>query len=167
MVSSTHELPSLVAAHDRGAISTGEPGRVRRFTRDLRRSKQAMLGLCIVGVLVVVAAGATAFAPTDPGKPVLTDTLLSPSISHPFGTDELGRDILGRIIHGARVSLMVAGIAVGISLFIGAPIGMVAGYWQGALGSVLMRIMDAVQAFPGCFSRSRSPRRWVPASPTP
>lgn len=149
MASSTHELPSLAAAHRRVAVATGEPGRVRRFTRDLRRSKQGIVGFCIVGVLVVLAAGATILAPADPGKPVLTDTLLSPSLSHPFGTDELGRDILGRIIHGARVSLMVAGIAVGISLFVGAPIGMIAGYWQGAIGSVLMRIMDAIQAFPG------------------
>ncbi len=124
-------------------------GRARRLAREFRRSKQAVVGACIVGLLVILAVGANVLAPADPGKPVLTDTLQPPSLSHPFGTDELGRDILGRIIHGARVSLTVAGIAVGISLFVGAPIGMIAGFWQGAIGSVLMRIMDAVQAFPG------------------
>lgn len=149
MASSTHELPNVMAMPDKEVVANATPGRFRSFVRELGRSKQAMVGFGIVGVLVLIAAGATVLAPTDPGKPVLTDTLLSPSISHPFGTDELGRDILGRIIHGARVSLMVAGIAVGISLFVGAPIGMIAGYWQGSIGSVLMRIMDAIQAFPG------------------
>lgn len=149
MASSTHELPNLPAVRDRRVAASARPGRVRAFGRELRRSKQVIVGISIVGVLVVLAVGATILAPADPGKPVLTDTLQSPSLNHPFGTDELGRDILGRIIHGARVSLTVAGIAVGISLFVGAPIGMIAGFWQGAVGSVLMRIMDAIQAFPG------------------
>lgn len=149
MASSIHELPSPIVGLGGADASVTALGRARRLARDLRGSKQAIVGVCIIGLLVVLALGANVLAPADPGKPVLANTLQSPSLNHPFGTDELGRDILGRIIHGARVSLTVAGIAVGISLFVGAPIGMVAGYWQGALGSVLMRIMDAVQAFPG------------------
>jgi peptide/nickel transport system permease protein len=125
------------------------PGQLQLLGRAFRRSRQGMIGLAIVGLLVVLAIGAPILAPADPGKPILTQTLQAPSAAHPFGTDELGRDVLGRIIHGARVSLTVAAIAVSISLFIGAPVGMIAGYWQGAIGSVLMRIMDALQAFPG------------------
>ncbi|HYI24417.1 MAG TPA: ABC transporter permease [Thermomicrobiales bacterium] len=149
MASSTHELPSVAGVRDPAGTPHAFRVRLRRLNRDLRRSKQAIMGLTIVGILVVLAAAAPILAPADPGKPNLSESLQSPSLSHPFGTDELGRDILGRIIHGARVSLIVAGIAVGISLLGGVPIGVISGYWQGAIGSVLMRLMDAIQAFPG------------------
>jgi ABC-type dipeptide/oligopeptide/nickel transport system permease subunit len=116
--------------------------------RAIRRSKQAVVGLVIVGILTLMAVLAPLIAPWDPGIPVLGEQLLSPSWAHPFGTDELGRDIYGRIVHGARISLGVAGLAIGISVMVGAPLGLLAGYWEGPVGSVIMRLMDAVQAFP-------------------
>ena len=132
-----------------------QPGRVfllsdrtRTMWRRLRQSPQAMIGVTIVGMLVILAVFAPLFAPWNPEIPVLSKPLQSPSWSAPFGTDELGRDVYGRIVHGARVSLQVVAIAIGLSIAIGVPIGLTAGYWEGAIGSVLMRLMDAVQAFP-------------------
>lgn len=149
MASSIRVSPNPMTTSGQVVGQIKSPGQLQLLGRSFRRSKQGMIGLAIVGLLVVLALGAPIIAPADPGKPNLSQTLQEPSRAHPFGTDELGRDVLGRIIHGARVSLTVAAIAVGISLSIGAPVGMIAGYWQGALGSVLMRIMDALQAFPG------------------
>lgn len=123
-------------------------GQLGMILRELRRSRQAMIGLTIVGLMAVVALAAPIIAPADPGLPVLTDSLQSPSLAHLFGTDELGRDVFGRVVHGARNSLGVAALAITISVLVGIPLGLAAGYWEGWLGTVIMRLMDAVQAFP-------------------
>jgi peptide/nickel transport system permease protein len=123
-------------------------GQLGASLRQIRRSKQAVIGLMIVLGLMIVAIFAPLIAPWDPGLPVLTDSMQSPSWAHPFGTDELGRDVFGRIVHGARISLSVAALAIGISVLVGAPLGLVAGYWEGPIGSVIMRLIDAIQAFP-------------------
>lgn len=107
-----------------------------------------MIGITIVGFMTLVAIFAPWIVPWDVGVPVLTDTLLAPSWAHPFGTDELGRDVLGRLVHGARISLGVAALAIGISVLIGVPMGMVAGFWEGKVGTVIMRVTEAIQAFP-------------------
>jgi len=75
--------------------------------------------------------------------------LSPPSFSHLFGTDDLGRDILSRVIYGARVSLFVGAVSVGISLLFGAPLGAAAGYFGGRVDQVVMRMMDVLLAFPG------------------
>jgi peptide/nickel transport system permease protein len=123
-------------------------GRLRAIARSVRRSPQATIGLVIVVSLLVLAAAAPLLAPWNPEVPVLATPLQSPGWAAPFGTDELGRDVYGRIVHGAQVSLRVVLIAVSLSIAIGVPIGLVAGYWEGVVGSVLMRLIDAVQAFP-------------------
>jgi peptide/nickel transport system permease protein len=122
--------------------------RVRRSTRQVRKSKQAMIGITIVGLMTSVALLAPLLAPWDVGVPVLDQTLLGPSLDHPFGTDELGRDVYGRLVHGARISLGVAALAIGISVLLGVPMGMIAGFWEGKVGTVIMRLTDAIQAFP-------------------
>ena len=147
MASLTHASPISQTAPGERAMAAS-PGRLRSTMRAIRRSKQALIGLVIVGLLALVALFAPLLAPWDPGLPVLGDQLLSPSLAHPFGTDELGRDVYGRLIHGARVSLGVAGLALLISVLIGVPLGLTAGYLEGVSGSVIMRLMDAVQAFP-------------------
>lgn len=124
------------------------PGRLRSLWRQLRSSYQAMIGVTIVGFMLLIALLAPLIIPWDVGLPVLTDTLLSPSWAHPMGTDELGRDVLGRLVYGARISLGVAALAIGISVVIGVPLGLVAGYWEGRVGTVIMRFTEAVQAFP-------------------
>jgi peptide/nickel transport system permease protein len=120
----------------------------RSARRRLRQSPQAMIGVTIVGLLVLIAIFAPLFAPWDPEVPVLATPLQSPHWGGIFGTDELGRDVYGRIVHGSRVSLKVVGIAIGLSIAVGVPIGLIAGYWEGVIGSFFMRLMDAVQAFP-------------------
>ncbi len=107
-----------------------------------------MIGIAIVGLMTMVAIFAPLLAPWNVGVPVLDQTLLSPSWAHPFGTDELGRDVYGRLVHGARISLGVAALALGISVSIGVPMGMIAGFWEGRIGTVIMRFTEAIQAFP-------------------
>lgn len=124
------------------------PSRWQLLRRDIGRSKQAIIGLFIVGIMSLVALLAPIIVPWDVGAPVLTDALLSPSWAHPLGTDELGRDVLGRLVHGARISLGVAALALGISVLIGVPMGMIAGYFEGRIGTVIMRLTEAIQAFP-------------------
>lgn len=144
-------IHASVDANAPDRIRSAQPKRTSQLAltlRELRRSKQAVIGGVIVLTLVVVALLASVIAPWDPGQPVLGRALQSPSLSHPFGTDELGRDIYGRVVHGARVSLSVAALAIGISLLVGAPLGLLAGYLEGVAGTVIMRLMDAVQAFP-------------------
>lgn len=122
--------------------------RISTILRQIRRSKQAVIGITIVGFMTLVALFAPLLAPWDVGVPVLTDTLLSPSWAHPMGTDELGRDVYGRLVHGARISLGVAALALGISVSIGVPLGMIAGFFEGKVGTIIMRFTEAIQAFP-------------------
>ena len=146
MVSLTHASETVPAS--RLGSMANRPGAIRSGLRRIRKSPQATIGLTIIGILVTMAIFAPLFAPWNPEIPVLSKPLHGPSWSSFFGTDELGRDVYGRIVHGSRVSLKVVGIAIGLSLAIGVPVGLIAGYWEGITGSILMRIMDAIQAFP-------------------
>lgn len=121
----------------------------RRFLRGLLRTRMALAALIAIGLLVFCAIFANAVAPYDP----VTDQAYAvantgPSAAHPLGADYLGRDILSRVIFGARVSLVVGFVAVGIGLLIGVGTGLVAGFFGGAAESVLMRCTDAIWAFP-------------------
>lgn len=121
---------------------------VRDFVRRLWRVRLAGVGLVIVGIVVITALFAPLLAPYDPTQKNTRNLLKAPTLQHPLGTDELGRDTLSRVIYGARVSLEVGVIAVGISLVIGVLLGLVAGYAGGAIDSIIMRIMDGLLAFP-------------------
>lgn len=135
----------LVFANERAPRAVG---RRRMLLRQVRSSTQATIGVVIVGTMTLIALLAPVIVPGDVGVPVLTDTLRSPSWAHPLGTDELGRDLLDRLIHGTRVSLGVAAIALSVSVAIGVPLGMIAGFWEGAVGTLIMRLTEAIQAFP-------------------
>jgi len=106
-------------------------------------------------MLAVVGAGAAVgpmLLPDPLAQPcVLTCKNLAPSLAHPFGTDELSRDILSRVASGGRISLAVALLAVGLSVTLGAVIGLVAGYWGGRVDGALMRLVDAALAIPRLF----------------
>jgi peptide/nickel transport system permease protein len=109
----------------------------------------AMLGGALVAVVVVGAVIAPIAAPHDPTAIDPTQRLALPNATHPLGTDELGRDLLSRLLFGARISLVVGISAVILSTVIGVSIGLISGYYSGPWDQVLMRIMDILLAFPG------------------
>jgi peptide/nickel transport system permease protein len=106
------------------------------------------VGLTLVVGLTVLAAFAGVLAPHDPTEIFYDHVLAPPSAQFWFGTDELGRCILSRVLHGARVSLQVVGAAVAASLAVGAAIGLVSGYVGGRVDDLIMRVMDGLMAFP-------------------
>src|SRR3989475_7292321 len=116
--------------------------------RRLRRSTTALIGAGIVVVLLLVALFADVLAPQSPIASDQTHTFERPSRDFPLGTDQLGRDMLSRIIHGSRISLAVGVSSVLLALFVGVPFGMIAGYYGGRVDSVIMRAMDLILAFP-------------------
>jgi peptide/nickel transport system permease protein len=118
----------------------------------LRATRRKPLGVASAGVivlLVLTAIFADVLAPYDPLFAQPEIRLAPPSRAHPFGTDDIGRDVLSRIIHGSRISLWVGLLAVGIGTVAGMVIGLVSGYWEGRIDLVLQRIMDALMAIPG------------------
>ncbi len=116
--------------------------------RRLRKNKIALVGAGIVALLVLVAAFADVLAPQSPIASDQTQTFQRPSWEHPLGTDQLGRDMLSRIIHGSRISLVVGVSSVLLALFLGVPLGLIAGYQGGRTDTILMRLMDLILAFP-------------------
>jgi peptide/nickel transport system permease protein len=135
------------------------PGKGRTLRADawrrLRKNRLAMAGLIWVIFVIVVAVSAGLWVPRYFGDPITIDTvtahersLSSPSWAHPFGTDNLGRDVLSRTIYGARASLLVGVVAVLITLVIGLVLGAIAGYYGGWWDSVIMRLADVFLSFP-------------------
>lgn len=127
-------------------------GQWQMFWRRFRKHKLAVVSAAILAVIFVVAALAPIAAPYDPDQ---TDTQLarfgepaSPSLSHPFGSDQLGRDQLSRIIFGARVSLVVGFLATGVAIIVGTIAGAVAGYAGRWVDMLVMRLADVLLAFP-------------------
>ncbi|MBP1712348.1 MAG: binding-protein-dependent transport system inner rane component [Deltaproteobacteria bacterium] len=116
--------------------------------RDLKRNRLAFLGSLVVFAIVCTALLAPVIQMHDPLKQDIAARMQKPSLSHFLGTDQFGRDLWSRIVHGARVSLMVGILAVSIGVFLGTPIGAVAGYYRGRVDEVIMRTMDAFLAFP-------------------
>ncbi len=120
----------------------------RRAWRRLRRRKGAMLGLAVISIFILLAVLAPWVAPYDPIKQSWSLVRKAPSAAHWFGTDEVGRDLLSRVIFGARASLSAGIISVGIALSVGVPLGIVAGYIGGWVDSLISRITDAMLATP-------------------
>lgn len=116
--------------------------------RRLRRHRIGMIGLTIVTILIVLGILGPYLAPYDPNEMDMSARFAPPSFSHPMGTDDFGRDMLSRIMVGARVSLQVGIIAVGLATVVGSLLGMIAGYSNRVLDEVIMRSMDVLFAFP-------------------
>jgi peptide/nickel transport system permease protein len=112
-------------------------------------SKPALASAVVIALIVVLAALAPAIAPFDPLEQDLANNYAGPSLEHPFGTDELGRDVWSRLLFGARISLGIAFASVGLALAAGALTGLLAAYHGGWADGVLMRLMDLLLAFPG------------------
>jgi len=124
---------------------------VRNFWKALARNRLAIVGGVVVVCLALLAVLASFIAPWDPNKPDVKQILDPPSKRHLFGTDQLGRDVLSRMLFGARVSLAVGFVSVGIAATIGILLGAAAGYHGGLVDAVIMRLVDLVLVFPRFF----------------
>jgi len=133
---------------DEEELLTAPPPRLARAGAFLVRSPLTILGIIIVIGTLVAAIFGTWLAPHNPNIPDYSALLASPSAAHPFGTDELGRDILSRVLSGAKYSMIVSLCVLTIGVVVGATIGLIAGYFGGVVDEVLMRLTDIFLAFP-------------------
>ena len=136
-------------AHEYRPRSDGAAAAQRRWRQRWRSERPAWTATGFLLLLSLVAVAAPLVAPFDPLQQDLSALLQGPTRAHPFGTDELGRDLLSRVIFGSRISLATAAIAVTVAGTIGALSGLVAGYAEGVGGAVIMRFMDFLLAVPG------------------
>ncbi|MBO8142515.1 MAG: ABC transporter permease [Firmicutes bacterium] len=138
-----------VAALEQAAVLQANPTPRARAWRRLRRSRSGMVGLWMVSFLVIMAVLAPLISPYDPATDRdLRSRLQPPSLQHPMGTDELGRDILNRIWHGTSISLRVGILAVSVGLVIGALLGLLAGYVGRWVDTCIGWVSDILLAFP-------------------
>ncbi len=138
---------ALPASRTSAPADAGESPAARALRRLFRR-KGAVAGLVVLALFIVAAVLAPLIAPYDPNAQTWTAVRRAPSAAHWFGTDDVGRDLLTRVIYGARASLMAGLVSVGIALAIGVPLGMIAGYLGGFVDALLGRITDAMLACP-------------------
>lgn len=125
------------------------PGVLSMFFKKLFRNKLAVIGFVIVLLMVFTAVFANLISPYNPNEIDIANSLSKPGVNgHILGTDSFGRDLFSRIIHGSSVSIMVGLGAVGVGGIIGVLLGLVAGFFGGIIDSIIMRIMDALFAFP-------------------
>jgi peptide/nickel transport system permease protein len=140
----TASAPAATVAAEPEAI-----GRLSALWTTIRRKPLGAMSAAIIAVLVLTAIFADVLAPYDPLSAQPEIRLAAPSWAHPFGTDDIGRDVFSRIIHGSRISLWVGLLAVGIGTIAGMIIGLLSGYCEGRTDLVLQRVMDGIQAIPG------------------
>jgi peptide/nickel transport system permease protein len=136
-----------------GAITGDRPARPVSVRARLLRTGAAIfrrqpIATVIVGVFLVVGALAPVLAPYDPAQIHMRDRLQGPSWTYPLGTDEYGRDLLSRVVHGARIAFQAGIIAVGIAMVGGVLVGLIAGYFGGGVDYTLSRLLEGLQAFP-------------------
>lgn len=124
-------------------------GQITQVLHRLSRNKVAMVGLFIILLLVAMAVVSPWIMPYDYTLMDMTNMYAKPSLAHPFGCDELGRDILSRLLYGSRASLSLGLIATLVSTAIGVVIGAIVGYYGGMVDNVIMRFLDILQAIPG------------------
>jgi len=124
---------------------------MRNFWRAFAKNRLAIVGGVVVLILVVLAVLAPVLTPWDPNRPDLRNMLGDSSREHPLGTDQLGRDVLARMLYGARVSLTVGFVSMGIATAIGIVLGSLAGYNGGIVDATIMRAVDLMLVFPRFF----------------
>jgi len=122
---------------------------LKRKWAKLKRNKAALFGGILIVIYLISALSAPILFTGNPSAPNLMNSLESPSIGDPLGTDELGRSILGRIIYGSRISLLIAVGVVSVGMIIGIPLGLVSGYYRGKVDFIIQRATDTMLAFPG------------------
>src|SRR5215471_14199006 len=137
-------LPAIAAAGTAERLESP----ARRALRRLFRRKGAVAGLVVVTTVILLAVFASLISPYDPVATSWTLVRKPPSMPHWFGTDELGRDILSRVIYGTRASMLAGLISIAIAMSIGVPLGLLAGYRGGFVDGLISRITDAMLACP-------------------
>lgn len=115
----------------------------------LTKNRTALVGLIIISLFLLAGLLAPIIAPYDPYAPHLPSKLARPSSEHVLGCDELGRDLLSRILYGARISLFIGTISVSLGLLVGAPLGAISGFYGGKIDLIIQRFIDILMAFPG------------------
>ena len=143
-----------LVAEPRATADSPSPSRPRRdalrqMWARFRRNRGAMFGLLVLLLFFSAALAAPLIAPYPPEANQLDQKLLPPSTEHLLGTDHLGRDILSRLVYGARYSLLIGFAAVGAGLLVGVPLGAVSGYFGGWLDLSIQRVVDVLLSFPG------------------
>lgn len=133
---------------EKSAVKKKKGSQLKEVWKRLRRNKLAILGMCIVFFLIIVAVFAGVISPHDPYEANLVNRLQPPSPEHWFGTDNLGRDILSRVIYGGRTSLLTASVAMLIALTIGCFFGLTAAYFGRTYELIVMRCTDVLMAIP-------------------
>lgn len=130
-------------------VPTSGQGLWAEAFRRLVRSRGAISGGVIFGLFVIMALAAPLLTPHDPIRLNVVESLEPPSARHWLGTDQFGRDVLARVIYGARVSMAMGVVAVTISVAFGLALGLVSGYYRGTVDLLVMRLVDVMLAFPG------------------
>ena len=144
-------MPFSTQKYDMNKTKEIKTGQIAEVWRRLKRNRAAIVGGIIVLLFVFIALLAPLISPYPPNEGDLTKRLKPPSKEYLLGTDSLGRDLLSRVIHGARISLQIQIVAVSIAMVIGTLLGMVGGYYGGKFDHLIMRLMDILLAFPGIF----------------
>jgi peptide/nickel transport system permease protein len=129
----------------------GNNNQANFFWQHFSKNRLAVAGSVVVGLLFVISVLAPIISPYDPAKIDVVSILEAPSLKHPLGTDELGRDLLSRMIWGSRISLKVGFVSVGISTTIGLLLGALAGYYGAWVERIIMRLVDVMLCFPTFF----------------
>jgi peptide/nickel transport system permease protein len=138
------QTPSLALEPTAGA----RPGLLRRGWLVGRGRPAALVGAAVVLAFLIMAVGAPWLVSTDPSQADWKAVRKGPTWAHPFGTDDLGRDMLSRVVWGTRISMQAGVFSILFAIAVGVPLGLIAGYYRGALDQVLMRLTDAWLAFP-------------------
>jgi peptide/nickel transport system permease protein len=147
----SEELAKVIGEQGIDVPSGSERSPTQMAWRSFRRHKPAMVGLSIVLLLALVSILAPVLTPYDAEKTDLDAMLEPPSWKHPMGTDELGRDLLTRLLYGGRVSLSIGVMAMTLAVLIGSLVGGLAGFYGGWVDNILMRLVDMMLAFPSLF----------------
>ena len=145
MAGKTKEKTARVMTED----NMKKRGQMRDIWKRFRQSKLAMFGLVLVLIIIFSAVFANFIAPYGPADQSYADRLQYPSLKHLMGTDNYGRDLFSRLLYGGRISLLVSLMSLVISLGLGGLFGCVAGFFGGAVDTIIMRIMDLLMAIPG------------------
>lgn len=132
-------------------LTRAPAGRRRVILRSFLRNRMAVLGLVLLALVLLGALLGPVLSPYDTVQQNISERLQSPSLTHPMGTDELGRDTFTRVLAGGRISLAVGGLATAVALVIGVLVGALAGFFRGWLDSVLMRLVDLMLSLPDLF----------------
>jgi peptide/nickel transport system permease protein len=131
------------------AIRASDGGPARTALRRFLRHRGALFGLLTLAALGLAVALAPVLVPYDPTRPSVLEAFRPPSLSHPMGTDQFGRDVLARVLYGGRISLTVGFVAVVLGTLVGTLLGLNAGYFRGRIDELIMRGLDVMLAFPG------------------